>query len=149
MTREAFVNEIVRIFNIPPSSSKPVFVDIGDSPYKAGIQAAFELGILSGTSKESFEPKRFIKREEAAMIINKLLQISGYRNVEESKTTLAPGTSKWAEESVKLLIDLKIHGPEVTVTEGFVDYNSKEELNNQEMAAMMYLLLLPEKSLLQ
>ncbi|AOZ91806.1 serine hydrolase [Paenibacillus crassostreae] len=148
VTREAFVNEIVRIFNIPPSSSKPVFVDIEDSPYKTGIQAAFEMGILSGTGKENFEPKRLIKREEAAMIINKLLQISGYRNV-ESKTTLAPGTSKWAEESVKLLIDLKIHGPEVKVTDGTIDYNSKDELNNQEMAAMMYLLLLPGKSLLQ
>jgi hypothetical protein len=146
--REAFVHEIMREFNIPPSSRESAFKDVEDSPYKAEIQAAFELGLLSGTGNGSFKPDRPIKREEAAMIIMKLLEVSGYR-VMESKTVLASGTSKWAEESVKTMIDLKIYGPEVTVTDGTVDYNSKRELNKQELAAIMYLLLLPEKSLLQ
>ncbi|MCL6602183.1 MAG: serine hydrolase [Paenibacillus sp.] len=148
VTREAFVHEIIHQFAVPPSSSNPIFKDVGDSPYKAEIQVAYEMGLLSGTGIGRFEPNRFIKREEAAVFVMKLLKFSGYQN-KESKTTLAAGTSKWAEESVKGLIDLKIHGPEVTVTDGTVNYNSKIELNKQELAAIMYLLLLPEKSLLQ
>lgn len=148
VTRGQFVHEIIREFGIPGSDNKPTFKDIGNSPYRSEIQAAAEIGLLTGTGQQLFQPDRPIRREEAAAIVERLLFISGYQ-AKESSTELTSGTSEWAENSVRTVIDLKLHGPEVLTKEGRADYGSERELTKQEMAAIMYLLLLPEVSLLQ
>ncbi|MNP18175.1 hypothetical protein D3C76_1106400 [compost metagenome] len=95
--------------------------------------------MLKGTNTWHFEPDRPIKREEAAVIIRNLLVLSGYTPSDKSSTALAPGTSKWAEEAVKTIIDLKIYGPEVFVKNGRVDYGSQRTLTKQELTAIQYL----------
>lgn len=149
VARGEFVSEILREFQIPPSANEAVFKDVAESPYKGAIQAAAELGLISGTGGGSFEPERPIKREEAAEFVRKLLEISGYAVPDNRSFVLAPGTSKWAETSVRTLVDLEIHGPEVVKGEGgAIDFGSKRDLTRQELAAIQYLLLLPEKSLI-
>ena len=148
VSRGAFVQGLMKQFGLPASSGQPPFTDIGNSPYTGDIQAAYELGMITGGTNGRFEPDRNITREEAAVITLRLLQISGYQ-VKESGTKLAEGTSAWAEQAVKTLIDLKMHGDEVTVQGDVYDYSSKRELTRQEFAAIQYLLMLPEKSLLQ
>ncbi|MBO9597556.1 MAG: serine hydrolase [Cohnella sp.] len=148
VTRGQFIHELMREFGIPGSNNAPVFKDIGDSPYRAAIQMAAELGLIHGTGQQSYKPDAPIKREEAAVIISRLLVLSGYRPP-ESSTALAPGTSEWAKSSVKLVIDLKLHGPEVAEKSGFTDYHSERALSKQELAAIQYSLLLPEVSLIQ
>jgi serine-type D-Ala-D-Ala carboxypeptidase/endopeptidase len=143
VTREAFIHGIMSQFNLPMSSNAPLFQDIAGSPYKAEIQGAVELELVTGTRSDAFEPSRFITREEAAVIIMRLLQLSGYP-VKVSGTNLVPGTSPWAEQAVKTLIDLQMHGVEVSVKEGRYDYGSRRDLTNQEFAAIQYLLMLPE-----
>ncbi|MNB79529.1 putative penicillin-binding protein PbpX [compost metagenome] len=147
VTREAFIHGIISQFSLPPSKNEPVFKDVAKSPYAAEIQAAAELGLLSGTGNGRFEPQRVIKREEAAMITLKLLQISGYQP-QKSSTKLASGTSPWAEQAVKTLIDLQMYGPEVTEQNGRYDYGSQRGLTKAEFAAIQYSLVLPEKSLI-
>ncbi|MBY9077405.1 serine hydrolase [Paenibacillus sp. HN-1] len=147
VTREAFIHGIISQFRLPPSKNKPVFKDVAKSPYAAEIQAAAELGLLSGTGNGLFEPQRVIKREEAAMITLKLLQISGYQP-QKSSTKLASGTSPWAEQAVKTLIDLQMHGPEVAEQNGRYDYGSQKGLTKAEFTAIQYYLVLPEKSLI-
>ncbi|MFC5701658.1 serine hydrolase [Cohnella faecalis] len=148
VTREQFVHEIVREFGLPAATGSASFRDVAASPYGADIQAALELGLLNGTGNGYFRPERPIKREEAAVIVRRLLEISGVR-IADSQTALAPGTSKWAETSVKALIDFKIHGPEVSFGNGQANYGSQKSLNVQELAAIMFLLQLPEVSLIQ
>lgn len=148
VTRGRFVHELMHEFGIPGSDNAQAFEDIGESPYRADIQMAAELGLIHGTGKQSFRPDVPIRREEAAVIVARLLAVSGYQ-ARESTTALASGTSKWAESSVRLVIDLKIHGPEVATSDGRADYRSARALTKQEMAAIMYHLLFPEVSLLQ
>ncbi|WP_029191786.1 serine hydrolase [Paenibacillus elgii] len=148
VTREQFIHELVRQFNFKNSDQPLVFADIGQSPYKVEIQAAVDLGLLEGYEGGFFRPEEPIKREEAALIVQRLLVMSGYK-VKESATELTEGTSKWANSAVKTMVDLKIHGPEVVAKEGQANYGSQRELTKQELAAIMYLLVFPEVSLLQ
>ncbi|WP_147381834.1 serine hydrolase [Paenibacillus nanensis] len=147
VTREMFIHHLIRQFNLPLSTQTPAFNDVADSSYKEEIQTAAELQLVTGTGNGRFEPHRTITREEAAVIVLRLLQISGYQP-KESETELVPGTSQWAEQAVKTLIDLRIHGIEVTKEKSQYNYGSKRALTKQELAAIQYLLMLPEKSLL-
>nr|WP_306812936.1 serine hydrolase [Paenibacillus soyae] len=145
VTRAEFVHSLIQQFRLPASPNEPAFKDIADSPYKAEIQAAVELQLIMGTGDGNFEPNRPITREEAAVVTLRILQLSGYQ-LQESRTELVPGTSSWAEQAVKTLIDLSLHGSEVTEEDGLYDYGSARELNRQELAAIQYLLMLPAKS---
>ncbi|MDO7906273.1 serine hydrolase [Paenibacillus sp. JX-17] len=147
VTREQFIHALMHQFQFPPSRNQSVFKDTAESPYEAEIQGAVDLGLLSGMGNGRFEPNRSIKREEAAVIVRNLLTLSGIP-VNESRTMLAGDTSPWAEAAVRTLIDLQIHGREVTLNEGVYDYGSRRALNRQELAAIQYLLMLPEKPLL-
>jgi len=142
VTRGEFIHALALELRLPPSANPASFSDIEDSAYKGDIQGALELGVITGTNKGTFEPDRSISREEAAVIISRILQLSGYP-ASESKVKLAPGTAKWAEPAVKMVIDMKLYGPEVTVKNGVTEFNSKAAMNKQELAALMYALLLP------
>lgn len=148
VTRGLFIHALMREFGVPGSNNAPAFADIGESPYRPDIQAAAELGLIQGTGKQTYHPDAPIKREEAAVIISRLLVLSGYQP-QVSATVLAPGTSEWAESAVKLVIDLQLHGPEVAKKGELTEYHSKRVLTKQEMVAIQYLLLLPEVSLIQ
>ncbi|BBH20308.1 hypothetical protein Back11_16530 [Paenibacillus baekrokdamisoli] len=144
VSRGTFIHALFTELNVPSSANPSEFVDIDSSPYAAEIQAAKEFGILTGTGSGKFEPERPILREEAAVIVERLLVISGQQ---PSPIThkLAPGTDSWAISAVNTMLNLKLYGPEVTVTNGVTDFASKRELNKQELAALQYLLLLPQQ----
>lgn len=148
VSREQFVHEILHEFNIPISTTASVFNDLSTSPYKAEIQTAADLGLVNGTGQGRFYPERPMKREEMAIVIQRLLILSGFR-ASESNTILVQGTSKWAEPAVRMMVDLKIYGPEVTRFDGKVDYGPQNKLTKQELAAIMYLLILPEVPILE
>ncbi|UVI30767.1 serine hydrolase [Paenibacillus spongiae] len=142
VTRGEFIHALAVELGLPASENPAKLSDIADSKYKAHIQGALELGIITGTNKGTFEPDRSISREEAAVIIARILHLSGYPE-SESKVKLAPGTVQWAEPAVKMVVEMKLHGPEVTVKDGVTEFNSKAAMNKQELAALMYALLLP------
>ncbi|WP_027085746.1 serine hydrolase [Cohnella panacarvi] len=148
VTRGQFIHALMKQFGIPGSNNAPAFQDIGESPYRAEIQTAAELGLVHGTGRQMFRPDVPIKREEAAVILSRLLVVSGIPP-QPSNTVLAPGTSEWAESAVQQVIDLELHGPEVAKQGGLADYHSERVLTKQELAAIQYLLILPEVSLVQ
>ncbi|MEC0167146.1 serine hydrolase [Paenibacillus graminis] len=143
VTRGAFVQAFNAVWSIPESSNPPAFKDTANSPYRRAIQAAVESGLLEGAGEGLFEPDRPIRREEAAVIIFRLLAGSGMRKP-DSTTKLVPGTSKWAEEAVSSAVVWKLHGPEVTESKGVFDYGSQRTLNKQELAALLFTMLLPD-----
>ncbi|RAV21567.1 serine hydrolase [Paenibacillus contaminans] len=143
VTRGAFIHAFNKIWSIPASANPSSFQDIEHSPYRGDIQAAVEAGMLNGTGDDSFEPDRPILREEAAAIVFRLLAGTGIR-MPDSTAALAPGTSEWAVEAVSSAVKWKLHGPEVTESNGTIDYGSQRALNKQELAALLFRMLLPE-----
>ncbi|MFE6797618.1 serine hydrolase [Paenibacillus chitinolyticus] len=142
VSRGAFIHAFNAIWSIPGSAHPSSFKDIETSPYRKDIQAAVEAGILNGTGNGLFEPDRPITREEAASIVFRLLVETGIR-VPDSTARLAPGTSEWAADAVSSAVIWKLHGPEVTESGGVIDYGSQRALNKQELAAMLFTMLLP------
>ncbi|MEK4063924.1 MULTISPECIES: serine hydrolase [unclassified Paenibacillus] len=143
VNRGAFIHTFNAIWSIPESSNPSVFKDTENSPYRKDIQAAVEAGMLNGTGSGMFEPDRPILREEAAAIVCRLLTVTGIR-VPDSTAVLAPGTSKWAADAVSSAVIWKLHGPEVTESNGMFDYGSQRALNKQELAALLFTMLLPQ-----
>ncbi|MDQ0191721.1 CubicO group peptidase (beta-lactamase class C family) [Paenibacillus wynnii] len=143
VTRGAFIHAFNAIWSIPESSNPFSFSDIENSLYRRDIQAAVEAGMLNGTGNGLFDPDRPILREEAAAIVFRLLTETGIR-IPEPAAKLAPGTSKWAIEAVSNAVTWKLHGPEVTESNGKFDYGSQRALNKQELAALLFTMLLPE-----
>lgn len=143
VTRGAFIHAFNAIWSIPESANPSTFKDIVNSPFRKDIQAAVEAGILNGTAIGLFEPDRPILREEAVAIVFRLLAGTGIR-VPDATAVLAPGTSAWAIDAVSSAVIWKLHGPEVTESDGMFDYGSQRALNKQEMAALLFSMLLPE-----
>lgn len=143
VTRGAFIHAFNAMWSIPESANPSSFKDVENSPYRKDIQAAVESGLLQGTGEDLFNPDRPILREEAAAIVFRLLAGSGIR-VPDSTAALAPGTSKWAVDAVSSAVIWKLHGPEVTESNGMFDYGSQRALNKQELAALLFTMLLPD-----
>jgi len=145
VSRGAFVQAFNKLWGIQPSANPSSFKDIDNSAYRGEIQAAFESGLLSGTGDDRFEPNRPILREEAAVIAYRLLAGNEIK-VPDTTSVLVPGTSEWAVEAVSSAISWKLHGPEVTqVQGGAIDYGSQRALNKQELAAILFSMLLPSE----
>ncbi|MNI28128.1 Endoglucanase precursor [compost metagenome] len=143
VTRGAFIHAFNKVLSIPGSANPSLFKDIENSPFRRDIQAAVEAGILNGMGDGLFEPDRLIRREEAAAIVFRLLTGTEIR-VADSTAVLAPGTSEWAVEAVSSAVIWKLNGPEVTESDGMFDYGSQRALNKQELAALLFRMLLPE-----
>ncbi len=142
ITRGDFIHVFNAIWNISESTNPSSFKDIEHSPYRKDIQGAAEAGLLNGTKDGLFEPDRPIRREEAAAIVFRIMAGSDIR-VPDATAALAPGTSKWAVEAVSSIVKWKLHGPEVIETNGTIDYDSQRALNKQELAALLFTMLLP------
>ena len=99
--------------------------------------------MLTGVGKGLFEPERPILREEAAVIIERVYVISGPQ-APKLKPKLAPGTDSRALSAVSLMVNMKLYGPEVTVTNGVTDFGSKRPLNKQETRGTSILDFIPD-----
>ncbi|MFC4104201.1 serine hydrolase [Paenibacillus xanthanilyticus] len=142
VNRAEFVHAVMKRFNLSPSPNASIFADTAGNPYEAEIQGAAELGLVTGNSSKQFEPERAIKREEAAVIVSRLLELSGYKEPGDAAIKLAPDTGKWAVEAIRRTIKLGLHGPEVTTQNGVYQFEAKRALNRQELAALLYTLIL-------
>ncbi|WP_189030995.1 serine hydrolase domain-containing protein [Paenibacillus albidus] len=142
VSRGQFLHDILQQFNVPASAQPAPFKDILSSPYKTDIQTAVALGLAAGAGKDRFEPERAILRQEAAVIITRLLKASNVP-VPPGKNNLAPGTDAWAVSAVQNVLNMKLYGPEVLVENGQIDYGSTRPLNKQEFAAIRLLLVAP------
>lgn len=78
VTRAEFASMINRAFGLPPASVFPVFSDLPETDWAyADIQAAVAHGYMKGYGKSLAGPHRRITREEAAVMIARLLGLDG------------------------------------------------------------------------
>jgi len=76
VTRAQFVTMIVKALGLEPGSGYTRFSDINPGGWYAGVvTAALDAGIISGYEDGTFRPHGYIKREEAAAIICRALEL--------------------------------------------------------------------------
>ena len=114
ITRAEFAVLIARALNLPIEEYNGTFNDVTKSKAwaYAGIEAANRAGIVSGKTKESFDPDALITRQEiAAMVVRgvKYKNASLLKNVDTSKTFVDDkAIGDFAKESVKQAVGLGI-----------------------------------------
>ena len=76
VTRAEFVSMVNRAWGISNDGYSSVFQDVAkDQWYYSDIAAAYNLGYISGSSPETFQPDSTITREQAAVMIAQLLTL--------------------------------------------------------------------------
>ncbi|RIX52121.1 hypothetical protein D3P08_14185 [Paenibacillus nanensis] len=105
VSRAEFTALLTRALGLKESSRVQPFTDIPEGEWYAGhVAAAFEAGMVSGKSADTFDPNADIKREEVAAML-----VKAYEYAEGGKTTTAPAPdyadqdeiAAWAEPYVK------------------------------------------------
>lgn len=138
MTRAEFAIWLVNWLGAVPSKSQPAFRDTANRSDAGKITTAFDMGVVTGVDKGSFEPDRPITRQEAAAMASRLAILLGHP-LEKAKLT--GKTDSWAVDAVSNIVGYKFYGPEVTPSpDGSVDYRSKQVMTRKEAAALLYLL---------
>ncbi|MDQ8736227.1 serine hydrolase [Paenibacillus sp. LHD-38] len=142
VTRGEYVQFLLESSNLKGSDTTELaFSDLAGHPSASFIQAAYELGMVKGSGSGNFVPDRAITRQEAAAMIWRLLSPQ-YPSELFKDVKLVGKTDAWAVPAVQMLVALGIHGPEVQVNaNGAANYQSRKMLNQQELAAILFMLL--------
>lgn len=141
ITRAEYVRLMLESSGLKGSKTeKLAFPDLQGHPDAAFVQMAVEIGMVQGTAGGEFRPDRVISRQEAAVMIWRLLSAQ-YPDELFSDVKLAGNTDKWAIPAVKMAVALGLYGPGIKVdAKGAVDFKSREALSKQENAAILYAL---------
>lgn len=140
VTRGEYVQALLELLNMDAMdpSDQAAFADMEGHPAALSIQIASDLGMVVGDGKGHFYPDKPITRQEAAVMIYRLISAQ-YPPEAFAGIKLSGSTDEWAVDAVKLMIAFGLHGPEVQVSEdGSVDYRSQETLTRAEEAAILY-----------
>lgn len=142
VTRGEYVQFLLESNNLKGSKTTELaFSDLIGHPSAAFIQAAYELGMVKGSGTGKFVPDRAITRQEAAVMLWRLLSAQ-YPQELFKNVKLEGKTDAWAVPAVQMMVALGIHGPEVQVNaKGAANYQSRKVLNQQELAAILFALL--------
>lgn len=141
MTRAEYVRLMLESSNIKESKTeKLAFSDLQGHPDAGYVQTAVQLGMVKGTAGGEFQPDRVISRQEAAVMVWRLLSAQ-YPDKLFTDVKLAGNTDKWAVPAVKMAVALGLYGPDITPdAKGAVDFKSREALSKKENAAILYAL---------
>lgn len=80
-----------------------IYDDISDSAYQPDIEKCYTYGLMNGTSDTSFSPNKVLRREQVAIIVDRLLKKTGIEATSlknTSKYVDDEEISSWAKESV-------------------------------------------------
>ncbi|MBW4083495.1 serine hydrolase [Paenibacillus sp. S150] len=141
ITRAEYVRLMLESSSIKESKTeKLAFPDLQGHPDAAYVQMAVQLGMVQGTAGGEFQPDRVISRQEAAVMVWRLLSAQ-YPDELFQNVKLAGSTDQWAVPAVKMAVALGLYGPDIKAdANGAVDYKSREALSKKENAAILYAL---------
>ncbi|MBB3108617.1 CubicO group peptidase (beta-lactamase class C family) [Paenibacillus phyllosphaerae] len=136
ITRADFVSILTRLSGLKPSQQPAVFADLEGHPAAAYVQTIVELGGLTGTPDQRFEPDRPITRQEAAAILWRVAHLA--LNAPPVEADLKTAPAPWALEGVQYVVGSKLYGPEVVIgADGAAEYNPQSPMLKQEAAALL------------
>ncbi|OIB01124.1 serine hydrolase [Paenibacillus sp. LC231] len=135
ITRAEFVSVISRLAGMKPSESASSFKDMQGHPLAGYVQNVADMGGVTGTPAQNFEPDQPITRQEAAAIIWRVAQNTLGAKAVPAKLSSKPAA--WADEAVQFMVGSGMHGPEVTTdANGAADYRPSDKLLRKEAAAI-------------
>ncbi|WP_246187979.1 beta-lactamase family protein [Paenibacillus tengchongensis] len=141
ITRAEYVRLMLESSGVKESKTeKLAFPDLQGHPAAGYVQMAVELGMVQGTQGGEFQPDRVISRQEAAVMLWRLLSPQ-YPDELFRDVKLAGKTDKWAVPAVKMSVAFGLYGPDIQAdADGAVDFKSREALSKKENAAILYAL---------
>lgn len=139
VTRADFVTLAIRSLGLDESNDTPgngAFADVSkDAYYASAIDKAVQLGLIQG-SDGKFRPKDAITREEAAVVLQKMIQYKA--GVQSSVTSTASfkdmgSISEWAKQAVS---ELKAKG--ILDGKGDNSFDPRGKVTRAEIAKLLY-----------
>ncbi|MFD0681653.1 MULTISPECIES: S-layer homology domain-containing protein [unclassified Paenibacillus] len=109
ITRAEFLKMIVVGFQLSLDRGHFHFFDLDGHWAAQYVQTAWNHGIIEGTADYRFTPDAFIRRDEAAVIIWRLLQQKGVKPSEQNFASAAP-LEDWAREGVTQCLAKNLFG---------------------------------------
>lgn len=133
MTRAQFAVMIARAFGYSGNGDVQ-FADVEGKWYADAVQGLYEQGIVTGTTATTFEPGATITRQQAAVMIVRLMEKQNYTFAKTSPLTYsdAPKISVYAQEAAAKLFAENI----MTGDNG--KFMPQEKLTRQQMAKVLY-----------
>ena len=107
VTRAEFIVFVDRAYEIPASTEPAGFDDVDQEAwYYDAVSDALAAGIITGRDEATFAPRAPITRQEAAVILNRLLNLDAVEGAPPfpDQTDIAP----WAEEAVNIVTGAEI-----------------------------------------
>lgn len=152
VTRGQFVENLWTWLGIVPISTdgNTPFADVVNHPSAQYIEMAYKMGLIQGKPGGLFNPDQPIARQEAAVIVWRLLNAEVPSELFDD-VPLAEGTDAWAVPAVQMLAGFGYYGPETEALEdGSIDFQSKRLLSRAEQSALfMKLLTVPQQAVLE
>jgi len=136
ITREAFVKLIVTLFGLQATTEELPFADADSGAwYYPYVAAAYEHGIIKGVSEDAFGVGANIKRQDMAVILDRILQSRGITGtpLDISYFKDYATISGYAQQSV-----LRIAGLGIISGDDLGQFNPEQFATRQEAAKMIY-----------
>lgn len=132
--KQDFVKILVGALGMELSESPSVFTDnVNGAYYEKYLMTAYEKGLVSGTGDSVFGIDTNIKREDAAVILSRVLSDNGEKNTENEKTyNDIEDCAEYAKNAVKIVSDAGIFSGDENG-----NFNPKAELTRAETCAII------------
>ncbi|MDQ0111958.1 S-layer homology domain-containing protein [Paenibacillus harenae] len=135
LTRAQFAKFVSVAFQLKDQGGTAPFQDIRDHWAAAYIRAAYQAGIVSGTSGTTFSPNEPVKREEASAMVWRYAKKQGLAPGSALKFNDKPDT--WALEGISGIIAHGWYGSDVTQDSGVWSYRPQDAMTREEAAALI------------
>ena len=135
LTRAQFAKFVSVAFQLKDQGGPPPFPDIQDHWAAAYIRAAYQAGIVNGTSDTTFSPNEPVKREEASVMVWRYAKKQGLAPGGALNFSDKPDT--WAIEGLSGIIAHGWYGSDITQDSGVWSYRPQNAMTREEAAALI------------
>lgn len=138
ITRADFSSKLARAMNLT-STNATKFTDVKGKVYAADIQALSEIGVIKGVTATTFAPDAPLTRQQAALMITRLLQYTNKENINHMMNgnyLIFKDAYKFSAEGKKAIALMNMLG----IFSGREDgtFNPSGNLTRAQMAKVLY-----------
>lgn len=106
VTRAEYITMIVRLFEPAKKADLSEYKDVKeDAWYYEALAKAVEMGIIEGYDNNTLKPEASITRQEAMVILNRVLNLTASKDASGEKFSDAKKIASWAEEAVLAFVE--------------------------------------------
>ena len=131
ISRAHFATMLVRALELEAQSTSTPFVDTKGKWYEQDVQALYEAGIINGTSATTFSPDRKLTRQQAALIMARVLRYAGVETTAYEKMVNYKDSSKISKEALN---DISVLANLGIMSGSNQSFNPQNNLKRSQMA---------------